>query len=195
MISALVFFGVLVLLAGFLITTYNGLIAARNVFRNGFAQIDVQLQRRHDLIPNLVETAKAYLEHERGTMEAVIAARGGALGALKAAQANPADAGAMQKLGAAEGILGAALGRFTATVEAYPELKANANMMQLSEELSSTENRIGFARQGFNDQVMSYNNRREMFPSNIVAGLFGFQAAPLLELQNPEARSAPAVKF
>ncbi|ROH93247.1 LemA family protein [Stagnimonas aquatica] len=193
--SAVIFLLVLGLLAFFLIGVYNGLVTLRNGYKNAFAQIDVQLQRRHDLIPNLVETAKAYLGHERGTLEAVIAARGGALSALKAAQANPGDPAAMRQLSSAEGLLGGALGRFTATVEAYPELKASANMQQLSEELASTENRIAFARQAYNDGVLSYNNKREVFPNNFVAGLFGFAAAQSLELETPEARQAPKVSF
>lgn len=193
--SAVIFLLVLGLLAFFLIGVYNGLVTLRNGYKNAFAQIDVQLQRRHDLIPNLVEAAKAYLGHERGTLEAVIAARGGALSALKAAQANPGDPATMRQLSSAEGLLGGALGRFTATIEAYPELKASANMQQLSEELASTENRIAFARQAFNDGVLSYNNKREVFPNNFVAGLFGFAAAQALELDSPQARQAPKVSF
>lgn len=193
--SAVVFLVVLGLLAFFLVGVYNGLVTLRNGYKNAFAQIDVQLQRRHDLIPNLVETAKAYLGHERGTLEAVTAARGGALSALKAAQANPGDPAAMRQLSSAETALGSALGRFTATIEAYPELKASANMQQLSEELASTENRIAFARQAYNDGVLSYNNKREVFPNNFVSGLFGFAAAQPLELEAPEARQAPKVSF
>lgn len=193
--SAIIFFGVLALLVFFVIGIYNSLVTARNSYKNAFSQIDVQLQRRHDLIPNLVETAKGYLTHERETMEAVIAARGGALGALKAAQANPGDPAAMKQLASAEGALSGALGRLTVTMEAYPELKANENMKQLSEELSSTENRIGFARQAYNDGVMAYNNKREVFPNNFISGLFNFQAAQSLELEDPGARKAVKVQF
>lgn len=174
---------------------YNGLITARNAFRNAFAQIDVQLTRRHDLIPNLVEVAKGYLRHERETLEAVIAARGSAVGAQKDAAARPGDPEAMQQLSGAENMLTQALGRLFALSEAYPDLKANQTMMQLSEELSSTENKVAFARQAFNDAVMAYNNRREVFPANIVAGMFNFQPAALLEIETPEMRRAPEVKF
>lgn len=193
--GALIFFGILIGIVLFIVGIYNGLITARNAYKNAFSQIDVQLQRRYDLIPNLVETAKGYMKHERETLEAVIAARNTAHGALKAAGANPADPGAIQKLGAAEGALGAVLTRFMALAEAYPDLKANQNMMQLTEELSSTENRIAFARQAYNDGVMSYNNKREVFPSNIVAGMFNFGAAPFLELEEPAARKAVKVSF
>ena len=193
--SAIIFFGVIVVLVFFVIGVYNGLVTSRNGYKNAFSQIDVQLQRRYDLIPNLVETAKADIAHEKTTLEAVIAARGGALGALKAAQANPGDPAAMQQLSSAEGTLGSALGKFQVTVEAYPDLKANENMMQLSEELSSTENRISFARQAYNDGVLSYNNRREVFPNNFIAGLFNFQAALGLELEDPTARKAVKVQF
>ncbi len=193
--SALIFFGVIAVLVFFVIGIYNGLVTARNGYKNAFSQIDVQLQRRHDLIPNLVETAKGYIAHERETLESVIAARGGALGALKAAQASPGDPAAMKNLSGAEGALTGALNKFQVTMEAYPDLKANQNMMQLSEELSSTENRIGFARQAFNDSVMSYNNRREVFPNNFIAGLFSFAAAQSLELEDPAARKAVKVQF
>ncbi|MBJ6982444.1 MULTISPECIES: LemA family protein [unclassified Luteimonas] len=176
---------------------YNGLIAARNAFKNAFAQIDVQLQRRFDLIPNLVETAKGYLTHERETLEAVIAARGAAVSGLAAAKANPGDAAAMAELAQSQGALNGALGRLLMVAEAYPDLKANQNMMQLTEELTSTENRVAFARQAFNDSVMAYNNRREVFPSNILAGMFNFQHAALLEIpaDKAEVREAPKVQF
>ena len=187
--------GIVVLLAFWAIGIYNGLVTARNAYRNAFAQIDVQLQRRHDLIPNLVETAKGYLQHERETLEAVIAARNSGVSALDAAKAKPGDPAAMQQLGAAENQLSATLGRLFALSEAYPDLKANQNMMQLSEELSSTENRVAFARQAYNDSVMAYNNRREVFPNSIVAGMFPFQPAALLEIERPEQRAAPQVKF
>ncbi|PKM01266.1 MAG: hypothetical protein CVV16_15065 [Gammaproteobacteria bacterium HGW-Gammaproteobacteria-6] len=174
---------------------YNGLITARNAFKNAFAQIDVQLSRRHDLIPNLVEVAKGYLKHERETLDAVISARAKAVSGLGAAKADPGNAAAMANLGANEGALTGALGRLMMVAEAYPELKANQTMMQLSEELSSTENRVAFARQAFNDGVMAYNNRREVFPSNIVAGMFQFQPAALLEITTADARVAPKVAF
>jgi LemA protein len=193
--SAIIFLAILGLLAFLLIGVYNGLVTLRNAYKNAFSQIEVQLQRRYDLIPNLVETAKAYLSHERGTLEAVIAARGGALAALKTAQANPGEAIAMKQLSSAEGALAGALGRFTATIEAYPDLKASANMQQLTEELASTENRIAFARQAYNDGVMSYNNKREVFPNNFVAGMFGFTGATLLEVESAQARQAPKVQF
>ena len=174
---------------------YNGLITGRNAFKNAFAQIDVQLTRRHDLIPNLIEVAKGYMAHERETLEAVIKARAAAVSGLAAAKANPGDAAAMQQLATAEQGLGGALGRLMVVSEQYPDLKANQNMMQLSEELTSTENRIAFARQAFNDAVMAFNNKREVFPSNIVAGMFNFAAAALLEITEPEKREAPKVSF
>lgn len=193
--SAIIFFAVIVLLVFFVIGIYNGLVTARNVYKNAFSQIDVQLQRRYDLIPNLVETAKAYIAHERATLEAVIAARSGAQVALKSAQASPGEPLAMGQLSRSEGMLGSALGRFQATVEAYPELKANETMMQLNEELASTENRISFARQAYNDGVLSYNNKREVFPNNFIAGMFAFQAARGLELEDADARKAVKVQF
>ncbi len=177
------------------IAVYNGLVTARNAYKNAFAQIDVQLNRRYDLIPNLVEVAKGYIKHERETLEAVIAARGAAMSGLSAAKANPGDVGAMQQLGAAEGQLTGALGRLMAVSEAYPDLKANQTMMQLSEELTSTENKVAFARQAFNDSVMSYNNRREVFPASIIASSSGFQPAALLEITEPEKREAVKVSF
>jgi LemA protein len=177
------------------ITGYNGLVAARNAFKNAFAQIDVQLTRRYDLIPNLVETARAYLSHERETLEAVIRARNTAMADLRTAAANPASAAAMRELSGAEAQLTGALGRLFAVAEAYPDLKANQNMMQLSEELTSTENKVAFARQAYNDAVMGYNNRREMFPTSVVAGMFKFEPASLLEISTPEAREAPKVSF
>ncbi|QDW66270.1 LemA family protein [Luteimonas granuli] len=176
---------------------YNGLVAARNAFKNAFAQIDVQLQRRFDLIPNLVETARGYLKHERETLEAVIAARSAAMSGLAAAKGNPGDPAAMAELAQSQGLLNGALGRLMAIAEAYPDLKANQNMMQLTEELTSTENRVAFARQAYNDSVMAYNIRREVFPSNILAGMFGFDAAALLEIpaDKAEVREAPKVQF
>jgi LemA protein len=177
---------------------YNGLVTARNAFKNAFAQIDVQLQRRFDLIPNLVEVAKKYMGHERETLEAVIAARAAAQSGLSAAKANPGDPAAMAQLAAAQGQLNAGLGRLLAVAEAYPDLKANQNMMQLTEELTSTENKVAFARQAFNDAVMGYNNKRETFPNSIFAGMFNFAAATLLEIpadQQAEVRAAPKVQF
>ncbi len=179
----------------FVIAIYNGLVGGRNAYKNAFSQIDVQLQRRYDLIPNLVETAKAYMKHERETLEAVITARNSAVSGLKAAAANPGDAQAMQQLSGAENALTQTLGRLFALSEAYPDLKANQNMMQLTEELSSTENRVAFARQAYNDAVMSYNNRCQMFPGNLIAGRFGFTVAQSLEIEKAEARSAPKVSF
>ncbi len=187
--------GLIVLLVLFVVGIYNGLVTARNGYKNAFAQIDVQLTRRHDLIPNLVETAKGYLAHERGTLEAVITARNAAVSGLKAAAANPGDASAVQNLATTENALSGALGRLFALAEAYPDLKANRNMMQLSEELTTTENKVAFARQAFNDSVMGYNNRREMFPGSIVAGMFAFTAAQLLEIESPQKREVPKVAF
>ena len=193
----LVIFGGAVLLALFAVGIYNGLIQARNAYKNAFAQIDVQLNRRYDLIPNLVEVAKTYMAHERDTLEAVIRARSSAIAGLGAAKANPGDPAAMQQLAGAEGGLGAALGRLMMVSESYPDLKANQNMEQLTEELTSTENKGAFARQAYNDQVMNYNNKREAFPGNIVAGTFNFQPAALLEIGAEEAhkREAPKVSF
>src|SRR5262249_40409990 len=184
-----------VVLAGWGIAVYNGLVRARNGYKNAFAQIDVQLTRRHDLIPNLVEVAKGYIKHERETLEAVTAARAGAGNAQAAAKGKPGDPNAMHDLGANENILTQALGRLFAVAEAYPDLKANQNMMQLSEELTSTENRVAFARQAYNDSVMGYNNAREVFPASIVANSFAFQPAQLLDIAKPEAREAPKVSF
>jgi LemA protein len=186
---------VVVVAVWFVVSLYNRLIGARNNYKNAFAQIDVQLTRRYDLIPNLVETARGYMKHERETLEAVIQARNSALSGLKAAAANPGDAAAMNALTGAENHLGATLGRQFALAEAYPDLKANQNMMQLSEELTSTENKVAFARQAYNDAVMSYNNQREMFPGSVIAGMFNFTPAQLLELAKPEAREAPKVSF
>jgi LemA protein len=188
-------FGVLIAIALFFVSIYNRLVSSRNGYKNAFAQIDVQLTRRHDLIPNLVETAKGYIKHERETLEAVIAARNSAVSGLKRAAANPGDPASVQQLAGAEAQLNGALGRLFAVAEAYPDLKANQNMMQLSEELTSTENKVAFARQAFNDAVMSYNNTREMFPNSIVAGMFMFTPAQLLEIESPEKRAVPQVKF
>ena len=176
---------------------YNGLVTARNGFKNAFAQIDVQLQRRFDLIPNLVETAKGYMSHERETLEAVVAARAAAQSGLSAAKANPGDPAAMAQLAAAQGQLNAGLGRLLAVAEAYPDLKANQNMMQLTEELTTTENKVAFARQAYNDSVMAFNNKREVFPSSLLAGMFNFAPAALLDIpaDKAEVREAPKVQF
>ncbi len=193
--ESIVVLAVIVGLILYVIIIYNGLVTARNRFKNNYAQIDVQLQRRYDLIPNLVETAKRYMKHEKDTLEAVIQARNQAQGAAQAAARKPEDPKAIQALIGAEGILGGALGRFFALAEAYPDLKANQTMQQLMEELSSTENRIAFARQAYNDAVMAYNNQREQFPNNFVAGPFAFAEARLLEIPDTAARAAVAVDF
>jgi len=186
---------VVVVVVWFVVSLYNRLVGARNNYKNAFAQIDVQLTRRYDLIPNLVETAKGYIKHERETLEAVIAARNSAVSGLKRAAANPGDPASVQQLAGAEAQLNGALGRLFAVAEAYPDLKANQNLMQLSEELTTTENKVAFARQAFNDAVMNYNNAREMFPNSIVAGMFMFTPAQLLEIESPEKRAVPQVKF
>jgi LemA protein len=184
------------LVALWAVVAYNGLVRRRNEIANAFAQIDVQFKRRHDLIPNLVETAKRYLQHEQGTLEAVAAARAGAGRAADAARQRPADAAAIGALGGAEGALAGVLGRLMAVVEAYPELKADATMRELSEELAHTENRIAFARQAFNDAVLDYNNGAQQAPANLVAGVFGFKAAAMLEATRSDAeREAVSVRF
>jgi len=193
--SLIVILAIVVIAVLFFAGTYNRLVGARNAFKNAFAQIDVQLTRRYDLIPNLVEIAKGYIKHERETLEAVVQARNTAAQGLKAAASDPANAAAVQQLSGAEQQLTGALGRLFAVVEAYPDLKANQNMMQLSEELTSTENKVAFARQAYNDAVMTYNNAREMFPGSIVAGMFAFQPAQLLDIAKPEAREAPKISF
>ncbi|MFN7553397.1 MAG: LemA family protein [Pseudomonadota bacterium] len=193
--TSLVILALIAAFAVWVIGIYNGLVVSRNGYRNAFAQIDVQLTRRHDLIPNLVETAKGYIKHERETLEAVIAARNVAVSAQKTAAGNPGDPAAMGQLSGAENALTQTMGRLFALAEAYPDLKANQNMMQLSEELTSTENKVAFARQAYNDAVMAYNNKREVFPSSIVANLFNFIAAALLEIENPAKREVPQVKF
>ena len=174
---------------------YNSLVTLRNRFKNAFAQIDVQLKRRYDLIPNLVEVAKGYLKHERETLESVTQARNVAASAASAAAANPSSAAAMQDLMGAEAALGGALSRLLVTVEAYPDLKANQNMMSLQEELASTENKVAFSRQAFNDAVMGYNTKRETFPTNLIAGMFNFAAATLFEIERAEEREAVKVSF
>ena len=177
------------------ISVYNGLVSGRNRYKNAFAQIDVQLTRRHDLVPNLVEVAKGYMKHERETLEAVISARNAAVSGLRAAKGNPGDPKAMAQLAQAEQGLSGALGRLFALAESYPDLKAAANMAQLSEELTSTENKVAFARQAYNDAVMDYNTRRESFPANLVAERFHFQPAELLEIEDVSKREVPQVSF
>ncbi len=197
--SALVILGILlaivVVLALWIVGIYNTLVALRNRFKNAFAQIDVQLKRRYDLIPNLVEVAKGYLKHERETLEAVIKARNIALAASQTAAANPADANAVRGLLSAEAGLGGALSRLMMVAEQYPDLKANQNMQQLTEEMTSTENKVAFARQAYNDSVMTYNTTRETFPNVIFAGMFGFLPAELFKVDDPAERNAPQVKF
>lgn len=190
-----IFWGVLVLLIVILVGVFNRLVALKNRFENAFAQIDVQLKRRYDLIPNLVETAKAYIKHERETLEAVIAARNTAMAGLKSARAG--EQGGMAQLGQAEGQLGSALGRLNMVMEAYPDLKANTTMMQLSEELTSTENKVSFARQAYNDSVMEYNTFKQSFPAVLVAATFGHAAnASLLEFEDRVVlEQAPTIKF
>ncbi len=195
LIILLVLLAVIILLGLWAVGVYNSLVTLRNRFKNAFAQIDVQLKRRYDLIPNLVETAKAYLKHERETLEAVIKARNIAAAAAQAAAANPADPNAIRQLSTAEAGLGGALSRLMVVSEAYPDLKANQNMAQLTEELTSTENKIAFARQAYNDSVMNYNTRRETFPTVILAGAFGFQHAELFKVEDPTERVAPKVNF
>ena len=195
MTGALIFLAVVVLAVFFLVSIYNRLVTYRNRYKNAFAQIDVQLKRRYDLIPNLVETAKGYLKHERETLEAVIQARNQAAGAAGRAAAHPGDAAVMAGLGSAEGALAGALGKLFAVVENYPDLKANQTMAQLMEELASTENRVSFARQAFNDSVMEYNTAREVFPNSILAAMFDFQPAVLFEIANPAEKEAVRVRF
>ena len=198
MIAVYVLIGLLVvllLLVLWVVGIYNRLVTLRNRFRNAFAQIDVQLKRRYDLIPNLVETAKGYMKHERETLEAVINARNQAASAGQAAAQNPGDPSAMQSLGRAEGQLTGALGRLFALSESYPDLKANQNMLALQEELTSTENKVAFSRQAYNDAVTTYNTGREVFPTVIFAGMFNFQPANLFEIEEPGQREAPKVSF
>jgi LemA protein len=195
-IGVWVFLAIVIGLVLWAIGIYNGLVALRNRFKNAFAQIDVQLKRRYDLIPNLVETVKGYMKHERETLDAVIKARNTAQSAAQTAGATPGDPAAMQALGQAEGQLTASLGRIFALAESYPDLKANTNMLNLQEELSSTENKVSFSRQAFNDAVMAYNTQRESFPANIFAGMFNFGPAELLQsTESPEERKAPKVSF
>lgn len=193
--ALLVIIVVVIIIVVMCIGIYNSLVSLRNRYRNAFSQIDVQLKRRYDLIPNLVETAKGYLKHERETLEAVIAARNAAFQAGEKAAAQPGDPSAMRGLMNAETELGGALGRLFAVMEAYPDLKANQNMMALQEELTSTENKIAFARQAFNDAVMRYNTRREQFPAVLFAGMFGFDEAEFFEIESEKERETPQVKF
>lgn len=195
MTSFLIFLGIIAVIIFWAVGLYNRLVNERNRVRNGFAQIDVQLTRRHDLIPNLVEAVKGYMKHERETLEAVVQARNSAVSDLETAKADPANAEAIKKLGASEGALGSALGRLFALSEAYPDLKANQNMMQFQEELSSTENKVAFARQAFNDAVMGYNNAVENFPNNLIANTFKFEKASFLEIEAEEVREVPEVSF
>ena len=195
MTSFLVFLAAIAVVIFYAIGIYNSLINLRNRVKNAFAQIDVQLTRRHDLIPNLVEAVKGYMKHERETLDAVIRARNTAVSSLDAAKADPSNAAAIQQLGESEGALGAALGRLFALSEAYPDLKANENMMQFQEELTSTENKVAFSRQAFNDAVLGYNNKAENFPNNIIAGMFRFELASFLEIDSPEKREVPDVDF
>jgi LemA protein len=195
LIVLLVLVAFIVVLVLFVVGIYNRLVALRNRFKNAFAQIDVQLKRRYDLIPNLVEVAKGYLKHERETLENVIKARNIALAASQAAAANPADAAAIKSLGSAETGLAGALSRLMVVAEQYPDLKANQNMMQLSEEITSTENKISFSRQAYNDSVMTYNTTRETFPNVVFAGMFGFAVAQLFQIESAAEREAPQVKF
>jgi LemA protein len=193
--SFLIFLALLFAIAVIAIGIYNSLVNLRNRVKNAFAQIDVQLTRRHDLIPNLVESVKGYMKHERETLEAVISARNSAVSSLDAAKADPSNAAAMMELGKSEGALGAALGRLFALSEAYPDLKANQNMIQFQEELTSTENKVAFSRQAFNDAVLSYNNKVENFPNSIIAGMFGFEQASFLEIESEKKREVPEVSF
>ncbi|MBX9899839.1 MAG: LemA family protein [Burkholderiaceae bacterium] len=196
MLGFLIFFGIVLAIVFWAISVYNNLVSFRNRFKNAFAQIDVQLKRRYDLIPNLVETVKGYMKHERETLEAVISARNQAVIANNKAGLNPADANAVQQLSAAEGTLTASLGKMFALSEAYPDLKANENMMQLTEELTGTENKIAFSRQAYNDSVMQYNIAVEQFPGSIFANMFGFRTGELLQsIEAPEERKAVKVSF
>jgi LemA protein len=199
MAAGLIFIGVVILLVFlvliFVIGAYNALVTLRNRYKNAYSQIDVQLKRRYDLIPNLVETAKGYLQHERGTLEAVTQARNAAVTANTRAAQNPGDASAMREISSAESALSGVMGRLFALAEAYPNLKANTTMMSLMEELTSTENKVSFARQAYNDAVMTYNTRREVFPTNFIASTFNFAPAELFVIEKPEQKEAPKVAF
>ena len=194
-LSTAITWGIPLIIVIFLVLIYNRLVALRNRFKNAFSQIDVQLQRRHDLIPNLVESAKTYMSHERETLENVISARNQAVGAQKAAAADPTDGSLVEKLSQAEGLLTGALGRLFAVSEDYPDLKADGTIRDLMESLESTENKVAFARQAYNDAVMNYQTYKESFPNNFIANVTGFKNAALFELENPEARQAPKVQF
>jgi LemA protein len=187
--------GVVLMVGGLGVGIYNRLVTLRNEFKNQYAQIDVQLKRRHDLIPNLVETAKGYMAHERGTLDEVVAARNGAAAARQQAATDPTDANAVQKMAAAEGVLTQSLGRLFAVAEAYPDLKANQTMLQLQGELTETENRISLARQAYNESVRNYNTQREIFPNSLLAGMFNFAPASLYEITDPGEREVPKVSF
>jgi len=193
--SLLIFLAIIAVVFFYGVGIYNSLINLRNRVKNAFAQIDVQLTRRHDLIPNLVEAVKGYMKHERETLEAVVKARNAAVSSLEAAKADPSNAAAIQQLGESEGALGAVLGRLFALSEAYPDLKASQNMIQFQEELTSTENKVAFSRQAFNDAVLNYNNKAENFPNSIIAGMFNFELASFLEIESPEKREVPEVNF
>src|SRR5438874_7599208 len=199
MITGLMFIGIIILLGFFalmfVVGDYNALVTLRNRYQNAYSQIDVQLKRRYDLIPNLVETAKGYLAHERGTLEAVIAARNTAVTANTRAAQNPGDSSAMKEISSAESALSGVMGRLFALAEAYPDLKANTTMLSLMEELTSTENKVSFSRQAYNDSVMAYNTRREVFPTNLIAGPFNFGPAELFVIDKPEQKEAPKVSF
>lgn len=195
LIGLLVVLGIVLIVVFYAISIYNGLVTLKNRFQNAFAQIDVQLKRRYDLIPNLVEVAKGFMKHEQETLQGVIEARNKAFSAGQTAASNPGDPQAMKQLGQAETQLNGALGRLLMVAEAYPDLKANQNMLALQEELTSTENKISFARQGFNDSVTQYNISREQFPAVVFAGMMGFQPAQLLEIENPKERDAVKVQF
>ena len=194
-ITLLVILGIVVIAVFFVVGIYNRLVTLKNRFKNAFAQIDVQLKRRYDLIPNLVETAKGYLKHEKETLENVIQARNQAASANANAAQNPGDGSAMKELSGAEGALGGAMTKFFALAENYPDLKGNQNMMQLSEELTTTENKVSFSRQSYNDAVMAYNTAREVFPNNFIAGIFSFKEAELFEVTSAQEREAPKVSF
>src|SRR5271168_3382350 len=190
-----IIFGIVLMIGGMGVSIYNRLVTLRNEFKNQFAQIDVQLKRRHDLIPNLVETAKGYMAHERGTLDEVVAARNGASAARQQAATDPTDANAVQKVAAAEGVLTQSLGRLFAVAEAYPDLKANQTMLQLQSQLTETENGISLARQAYNESVRNYNTQREIFPNSFLAGTFNFAPASLYEISDPGDRDVPKVSF